>query len=823
MLNKTLIETTVIALVALLYLLVVIIFERLFQISPASRHPAALVLLFLGLVVFFGPLRNRLHRWASQRFASTDPDLQDRLQQYTHTLLRLPLQTERLLAFYLEQVKEVLAPSLTHVFWYDTNVGAYAIHRALASPLARTVQVRFAPDDDLVARLTEARRALVLDRLADDFPTAPIGAEELARLAILETAVVVPLHSDDRLLGWLALGARSGGQPYTPSELDYLERLSTQTAVILENAQLLETAHRHAAQLATLNEVSQTITSTLDLDTALHRIMNMAVEILVAEAGSLFLVDDSGQALTFAVVLGPTGDQLLGATIAMGEGIVGTVAKTGRPLIINDVHADPRWNVSFDEATDFKTRSILCVPMVTQGKVVGVIEVINKRDGSDFDEEEQGILTAFAVQAAIAIVNARRFTTTDQALAERVQELQFLQTIDRELNSSLDLDHILDLTLAYALEALNTSMGLVGLLTPDANGLLFLASRGFDLDLEQYRHTPWPLERGIIGRVARTGEMALVPDVQADPDYVTLADCSVAQLTVPLVREEQVLGVISLAKAREDAQPFAERDVEFVRRLADHAAVAVLNAHLYEQVKAANEAKTEFMSIASHELKIPMTSIKGYAKLLQLSAAGSLNEQQVDFLKVISANVDRMDRLVSDLLDVSRIESGRLRLDRERVLLSELVDEVLQSVETELEARQLAVEVNVPNLLPPVWADHGRLFQVMNNLVSNAYKYTPQGGRIKISAATGNSAPTVVVHIQDSGFGIPAEEQPQIFGKFFRSADSRVRDVPGTGLGLAITKSLVEMHGGQIWFESSPGQGSTFSFSLPMADPAAAP
>ena len=179
-----------------------------------------------------------------------------------------------------------------------------------------------------------------------------------------------------------------------------------------------------------------------------------------------------------------------------------------------------------------------------------------------------------------------------------------------------------------------------------------------------------------------------------------------------------------------------------------------------------------------------------------------------------------MDRLVGDLLDVSRIEAGRLRLDMKPVDLREVIDTVLQSVETQIAAKKLALQLEVPEKLPPVLGDHGRLIQVITNLVSNAYKYTPEGGQIHIKAdglAAALPSGRLTISVRDTGLGIAPEDQQKIFTKFFRAEDPQVRDVPGTGLGLSITKSLVEMHGGEIWFESEVGKGTTFAFTLPIA------
>jgi signal transduction histidine kinase len=246
---------------------------------------------------------------------------------------------------------------------------------------------------------------------------------------------------------------------------------------------------------------------------------------------------------------------------------------------------------------------------------------------------------------------------------------------------------------------------------------------------------------------------------------------------------------------------------------------------LYAEVQEANLAKTEFVSLVSHELKTPMTSIKGYTDLLLGGAVGSVSEAQANFLHTIRTNVNRMDDLVSDLADVSRIEAGRLRLDFEAVAVGDVVEDVLHTTQREIETQNLDLEVRVPDDLPRVWGDRTRLVQVLTNLLSNAYKYTPNGGSITMQARQTpnqwdpNGAPEVVhISIADTGIGIKSEEQVHIFQKFFRCEDPRVREVPGTGLGLNITKYLVEMQGGKIWFESELDQGTTFHITVPVSE-----
>ncbi|HSQ39430.1 MAG TPA: HAMP domain-containing sensor histidine kinase, partial [Anaerolineales bacterium] len=221
----------------------------------------------------------------------------------------------------------------------------------------------------------------------------------------------------------------------------------------------------------------------------------------------------------------------------------------------------------------------------------------------------------------------------------------------------------------------------------------------------------------------------------------------------------------------------------------------------------------------------PMTSIKGYTELLAGGKVGGINEMQSNFLHTIRSNVERMSTLVSDLNDNSKIEAGRLRLDFKAVDISEVVDEVIRSTRRQIEDKKQTVEVSLPESLSAVWADRTRVGQVLTNLVSNAHKYTPEEGQIIVGGEESSNqwdpegaARVVHVWVRDSGIGISDEDQSKIFQKFFRSEDQKAREAPGTGLGLNITKSLVEMQGGRIWFESEFRKGTTFHFTVPVAE-----
>ncbi|MGE5251322.1 MAG: ATP-binding protein, partial [Bacteroidota bacterium] len=292
------------------------------------------------------------------------------------------------------------------------------------------------------------------------------------------------------------------------------------------------------------------------------------------------------------------------------------------------------------------------------------------------------------------------------------------------------------------------------------------------------------------------------------------------QIVVPIRREAQVVGLF-LLESPSDSQ----EDMAFLNRLSDHAAIAISNAQLYGEVQRANLAKSDFVSFVAHELKNPMTSIKGYTELLAGGAVGQVNEMQSSFLNTIRSNVERMSTLVSDLNDNSKIEAGRLRLDYRALEVAGLVEEVSRSTRRQIEDKKQALQVELPASLPVVWADGTRVTQVLTNLVSNANKYTPEGGTITIGAEAGPNqwdpgGARQVVHmwVRDNGIGISNEDQPKVFQKFFRSEDLKAREAPGTGLGLNITRSLVEMQGGRIWFESEFRKGTTFHFTIPVAE-----
>ena len=625
----------------------------------------------------------------------------------------------------------------------------------------------------------------------------------------------VPLNAGALSIGALSVGSRDGAIVYTRGQLELLQAIADQTAGAIVKARLLEETQKRAHQLSTLNEITRQLTSTLDLDLLLQNILENAVGILNCEAGSLFLVDEHTGELVFRVTVGPVANNLVGKRLPPGTGIVGRAVQSRGPVIENEDQLSNSRFTGVDQQTGFVSRSLMAVPLQVKDRVTGVVEVINRRDGLPFVQDDQTLLTAFAGQAAVGIENARLFTLTDQELAARVEELSVMQRIDRELNASLEMDRAMRITLDWALRQSGADAGLIGMMEGD--NLRIMSDVGFDEYIAALVDRTMKAELPPMARALETG-LPQQAVVVASKDK--LLSASHTQMVIPIRRETAVIGLLFLESTND-----SQVDIDFLTRLTDHAAIAISNAQLYGEVQRANLAKSDFVSFVAHELKNPMTSIKGYTELLAGGAVGQINEMQTNFLHTIKSNVERMSTLVSDLNDNAKIEAGRLRFEYKATSAADLVDEVVRTMKRQIDDRKQTLEILIPEKLPPMWADRIRVGQVLTNLLSNAYKYTPESGVLQVGVEEtenlwdADGAPRVIhLWVKDNGIGLTVEDQQKMFQKFFRSDDPKAREAPGTGLGLNITKSLVEMQGGRIWFESEYRVGTTFHFTVPVAE-----
>jgi signal transduction histidine kinase len=637
----------------------------------------------------------------------------------------------------------------------------------------------------------------------------------------------VPMLAGSRVIGVLAAGTSEAGRSYSDDERKIFTDIGALAATSLDKARLFAETNVRARQLAALNDISQQIVAAeADVEKLLKLITASATDILGAAAGSLLLtVDDGSGDLQFRVAVGGSGEELIGSRLPAGRGLVGEVASTGKPVIVNDATSDPRWSGELSKGM-FHTSSILAVPLVTQNRVIGVLEVLNKRSGAAFTRDDVELLTAFAGQAAVAIENARLFQMTDLQLSQRLTELETLEHIDVELNRSLDLTKVAQISLRWAMENSGATAGLIGLVVGDPPHLDVITRVGYeDADLPApTEENVWPLDRGIVSRVLRTKQPDLVPDVRIDPNYVPSLRGALSQITLPMLSGGSVNAILLLETNREPRLRLA--DMPFLQRLAEHASIAIVNAQLYAELTRANQSKSEFVSFVAHELKNPLTSIKGYSDVLLGVAGSGLSDQQKSFLGTIRFNAERMNTLVSDLNDVTKLQTDNLRMEFAPVDFPKALTETIRPLQKQIDDRRQTLEFDLDDDMPMIRADLNRLIQVLTNLLSNAHKYTPPDGAIQVAAHVDRDArnnkgrllePRLHVSVTDTGIGMSPDDLNRLFTPYFRSDNPLTREQPGTGLGLTITRGIIERHGGSIWVESELGKGTTFHFSIPLA------
>ncbi|MFQ3565751.1 MAG: GAF domain-containing protein [Aggregatilineales bacterium] len=739
--------------------------------------------------------------------------------------INFTIKFDDLLELISAQAQKLIEATHFYIALYDADADElyYAFFLEDNERYRERENVRWPLGEDLLSAVVTTGAWLRVDRYAEAMNER--GAQIQLEDPRLQAWMCVPLAAGGQTLGAMAAGSTTPGRIYTDEQVKIFNDIGALAAASLDKARLFVETDLRARQLSALNDISrQLVAAESDLEELLQFITASATDILDAEAGSLLLTADDGTGdLEFRVAIGGSGGEIIGRRLAAGRGLVGHVAKTGQPVIVNDVASDPRWGGELSQGP-FQTSSVLAVPLVTQDRVIGVLEVLNKRGRSGFSPQDVDLLTAFAGQAAVAIENARLFQLTDQQLSQRLSELETLERIDFELNRSLDLRRVAQITVEWALENSAASAGLLGIVTGDPPILEIVYSQGYGPEdappgAEGGR---WPLDRGIAGRVLRTRQADLVPDVSIDPDYVPSLRGGIGQIAIPMVSGDAVIALLILESNREPLFRIAE--LSFLQRLAEHATIAIANAQLYAELARANESKSEFVSLVAHELKNPLTSIQGYSDVLLGGAVGALSDQQKNFLNTIRLNAERMTTIVSDLNDITKLETNNLRLERTAVDFARVVEATIAPLKRQIEEKEQVLAVNLPDNLPPVYADQNRLVQVLTNLLSNAHKYTPNRGHIEISGriitAEGDGAgePAMLcVTVRDTGIGMDEADLARLFTPYFRSDNPATREQPGTGLGLTITRGIIEQHGGSISVESALGVGTAFHFTVPLA------
>lgn len=568
----------------------------------------------------------------------------------------------------------------------------------------------------------------------------------------------------------------------------------SQAAIARDALNDLEQVEQHQgageqARLAALFKVCRALGSSLQLSEVLRETMDSVIQLTGAERGFLMLANQETGELTFQAARNFQQENLNKNKMEVSRSIIQDVIRSGEGVLTTNAQIDDRFS-KHDSITRFALRSILCLPLQTHGEVMGVIYIDNKIKSGAFNEDDQKLLDVFAAQAAVAIENARLYSQVDTELAKRISELETLRHIDKELNTGLDFKRVLELTLEWALRSTRSDDGCIGLID-NVGSLSVLAG-------------------DCANELMDASDPRLAPALHKGQAVTFQQDGNFYALIVPARREERTIALIGVRR-REKA--YSKEAENFLFSIAERAALAIENTRLFDAARAADDAKSQFISIVTHELKIPMTSIRGYADLIRQGTVGPVTDQQMEFLDTIRSNVDRMANLVSDISDISRIETGRLTIDLAAIPIADYIYEIAAGFRPQFDAKKQSIEFSIEDGLPMVQADRNRLAQILTNLLSNANKYTPEGGSIAITASFSNNF--VRTEIRDTGIGLNNDDQAMLFSQFFRSEEPAVRNEIGWGLGLHVTHRLVKLMGGEIGVQSKPGEGSIFWFTLP--------